>query len=134
MSAFEEKIFDEKSLADIFSDIYHNTDTKRTQIESFIKKLVVLIKTPEDAIMLAPIIKDFMDANIKNDEHVVRVAQIVQRIVSVGTKAGGEMSLLTDAEKEQLLTEVAINIEDIKRQTDELDDELVSMSSKNDEL
>jgi len=43
------ELYDGKSLADIFSEIHKNTDSKRAQINSFIMKMVQLIRTPEDA-------------------------------------------------------------------------------------
>ena len=33
-------IFDDKTLSDVFKDIYKNTDSKREQINMFITKLV----------------------------------------------------------------------------------------------
>lgn len=134
MSSFKEEIFDGKNLADIFRDIYTNTDTKRKQINEFIKKLVLLIKTPEDAIMLGPVIKDFMEVNVKNDEHLVRVAQIAQRIVTVGTKAGSLDGILSEKEKEQILSDLSVEVQEIKKQADELDADLSDLSKTNDWL
>lgn len=134
MSSFKEEVFDGKNLADIFRDIYTNTETKRKQINEFMKKLVMLIKTPEDAIMLGPIIKDFMEVNVKNDEHLVRVAQIAQRIVTVGTKASAADGILTEREKQQLLSELSVEVQEIKKQADELDDDLSSLSEVYDRL
>jgi hypothetical protein len=123
-------IFDDKTLPDIFSDIYKNTDSKREQINTFITKLVLLIRTPEDATIISPIIKDFMEVAVKNDEHIIRVAQIVQRLESVSKKGSGMGDLLTEDEKQQLLTNLHVEIEDIKKDAEELDENIFSLREK----
>ena len=57
-------VFGDKTLSDVFEDIYKNTDSKREQINTFITKLVRQIRTPEDAAVISPIIKDFMEVNV----------------------------------------------------------------------
>jgi hypothetical protein len=118
------EIYDGKSLADLFSEIHKNTDNKRTQINTFIGKMVQLIRTPEDAAVIGPIVQGFLEVNVKNDEHLVRVAQIVQRIVSVGTKASSVSldGLLTDEEKNALLKDLSVEIKDLQEDVKELDD------------
>jgi hypothetical protein len=123
-------IFDNKTLPDIFSDIYKNTDSKREQINTFITKLVLLIRTPEDATIISPIIKDFMDVAVKNDEHIIRVAQIVQRLESVSKKGSSMGDLLTEDEKQQLLTNLHVELEDIKKDAEELDENIFSLREK----
>jgi hypothetical protein len=130
MSNFDNEVFEGKTLADVFKDIYNNTDTKRKQINEFIKKLVMMIKTPEDAVVLGPVIKDFFEVNVKNDEHLVRVAQIAQRVVSIGAKVNGSEGVLTDSEKEQLLKELSIEVAEIKIQAEALDNEIFDLESK----
>jgi coenzyme F420-reducing hydrogenase gamma subunit len=118
------EIYDGKSLADLFSEIHKNTDSKRAQINSFISKMVQLIRTPEDAAVIGPIVQGFLEVNVRNDEHLVRVAQIVQRIVSVGTKASsaGIEGLLTEEEKNALLKDLSVEIKDLQEDVKELDD------------
>ena len=117
------EIYDGKSLADLFSEIHKNTDSKRAQINSFIMKMVQLIRTPEDAAVIGPIVQGFLEVNVKNDEHLVRVAQIVQRIVSVGAKSNTVSDFgLSEAEKEALLKDIKIEIQDLQEDVKELDD------------
>ena len=112
-------IFDDKTLSDVFKDIYKNTDSKREQINTFVTKLVRQIRTPEDAAVISPIIKDFMDCNVRNDEHIVRIAQIAQRAIAIGTKAVGSAELLTEEEKQQLLNNIKLEIDDLQQETTE---------------
>ena len=117
-------IFDDKTLSDVFKDIYKNTESKREQINTFVTKLVRQIRTPEDAAVISPIIKDFMEVNVKNDEHIVRIAQIAQRAIAIGTKAASSTDLLTEEEKQQLLSNIKLEIDDLQQETTEVEDEL----------
>jgi hypothetical protein len=111
-------IFEGKTLADMFSDVYKNTNNKREQINQFVSSMVKLIRTPEDATVIGPIIKDFLEVNVKNDEHIVRLVQIAQRIVSVGTKDSSD-GMLSDFEKEQLLKNIKSEFETVMTEQDE---------------
>ena len=121
------ELYDGKSLADIFSEIHKNTDSKRAQINSFIMKMVQLIRTPEDAAVIGPIVQGFLEVNVKNDEHLVRVAQIAQRIVSVGVKSSTVSldGLLSESEKEALLGDIKAEIQDLQEDVKDLDDVFV---------
>ena len=117
------ELYDGKSLSDIFSEIHKNTDSKRAQINSFIMKMVQLIRTPEDAAVIGPIVQGFLEVNVKNDEHLVRVAQIAQRIVSVGVKSNASLdSLLSEEEKNALLKDIKVEIQDLQEDVKDLDD------------
>ena len=120
-------IFDDKTLSDVFKDIYKNTESKREQINTFVTKLVRQIRTPEDAAVISPIIKDFMEVNVRNDEHIVRIAQIAQRAIAIGTKATSSTELLTEEEKQQLLSNIKLEIDDLQQETTEVEDELTRL-------
>jgi hypothetical protein len=112
--SLDKEIFDGKSLSDLFSEIYKNTDSKRQQINTFVSKLVMLIRTPEDAAVLGPVIKDFIEVNVKNDEHLIRVAQIAQRIIGVAAKGESIDGLLTEEEKQTLLQDIKLEVEEMQ--------------------
>ena len=125
---FDTEIFDGKTLADLFSDVYKNTDKKREQINQFVASMVKLIRTPEDAAVLGPIIKDFLDVNVKNDEHIVRLVQIAQRMVTVSTKTSSDGMLLSEEEKNQLLKNIKSDFETVLAEQDELDSTLTRLN------
>ncbi len=86
-------------------------------------KMVQLIRTPEDAAVIGPIVQGFLEVNVKNDEHLVRVAQIAQRIVSVGVKSNTSLEgLLSESEKEALLKDITTEIQDLQEDVKDLDD------------
>lgn len=83
MSDFSEiELFKGKNLSDLFEEIYTNSKNKRDQIKELIASLSPLIEGIGDATLLVPLIKDYLDIGVKNDEQLVKLAQIVQRVSS----------------------------------------------------
>ena len=130
MDNVDNVIFDDKKLSDVFRDIYRNTDTKREQINAFILKLTKLVMTPEDAAIISPIIKDFVEVNVKNDEHIVKVAQIAQRAMSIGAKVAEASDMLTEAEKMQILGNIQSEINVLQADIKDIEDEYIEFESK----
>ena len=105
---FDDEIFKGKTLANLFSEIYENSKKKDEQINTLIGQLKGLIKNMTDATVIVPLIKDYIDASLKNDDHLIKMAGIVQRAQTRSVADGSDLSL-TDAEKNELLeTIVAI--------------------------
>jgi len=121
--SFDTEVFEGKNLSDMFKDVYKNTENKREQINNFVKSFIKLIRNPEDAAVLGPVVKDFLDVQVKNDEHIVRLVQIAQRLVAVSAKTE-EGGLLTESEKEQLLKNVKMDFEQVISEQEELEDKL----------
>jgi hypothetical protein len=124
------ELFEGKTLSDVFADIYKNTDSKRSQITTFITKLVQLIRTPEDATIIGPVIKEFLDVSVKNDEHIVRLAQIVQRLELVSNKTSSSGDLLTEEEKLQLLNNIKTEVKAIEDDVIFAESEIANLNSK----
>ena len=83
MSDFSEiELFKGKNLSDLFEEIYTNSKNKRDQIKELIASLSPFIEGIGDATLLVPLIKDYLDIGVKNDEQLVKLAQIVQRVSS----------------------------------------------------
>jgi hypothetical protein len=104
MKNLDTQIFGTKTFSDLLKDIYENQKKKDRQINLLIADLKPLISNIGDAALLVPIIKDYMEVSIKNDEHLVKMAAVVQRMVN--SKAEESSSFLTDEEKESLLKEI----------------------------
>jgi len=104
-------IFDGKSLPDLFSEIYRNSTSKRDMINVIITKLLEFAKNPEDAAIIFPIIQHFIDTSVKNDGHIIDIAQIVQKIQSASVKAEGGSMMLSEEEKQELLRVVSESID-----------------------
>ena len=99
------EIFEGKTFSGLMKDIYENSRKKEAQINDLIKQLQPMIKNMGDATILVPIIKEYMEVAVKNDEHLIKMAAIVQRAESRGTSDNSGV-LLTEAEKRQLLEAV----------------------------
>jgi hypothetical protein len=101
---FDTEIFGSKKFSDLLKDIYENQKKKDRQINLLIADLKPLITNIGDAALLVPVIKDYMEVSVKNDEHLVKMAAVVQRMVSNKGEEGN--SFLTDEEKDALLKEI----------------------------
>jgi len=76
------EIFEGKNLSELFKEIYTNSQDKKNQIRELISSLSPLIQGIGDATLLVPLIKDYLDISVKNDEQLIKLAQIVQRLSS----------------------------------------------------
>jgi len=101
----EQELFKGKNFSDLLSDIYTNAKKKELQINSLIKDLQPMIKNIGDATVIVPLVAEYMDISIKNDDHLIKMASIVQRAMA-RTASDSNGSLLTDDEKKQLLETV----------------------------
>ena len=99
-------LFDDKSFSDLLRDVYTNTKKKETQINGLIDQLKPMIKSMTDASVMVPLVKEYLEVSVKNDDNLVRLTAIIQRLLVTGSKttAEGEMGL-TEAERNQLLSE-----------------------------
>ena len=117
----KDEIFEGKSFQDLTHDIYKNTTDRKKQIDLLISEIHGFITTIDDVVMVAPIIKEYMDVAVKNDEHLVKLAGVIQRIISKSTGGNDEESLLlSDTEKEDLINALQEDVNDIQRESDRI--------------
>ncbi len=102
-----EEIFKGKTFSGLMKDIYINSKNKEEQINELIMQLQPMIKNFGDATIIVPLIKEYLELAVKNDEHLIKMAAIVQRGISAASNAGDPSGvLLTEAEKKDLLSTV----------------------------
>ena len=118
----DNEIFEGKTFQDLTKDIYENSQKKKLQIDLLIQEIHGFITTIDDVVMVGPIIKEYMDASIKNDEHLVKLAGVLQRIISKSQGESDESMLLTDAEKEELMGTLQDTVDDLQKESDRLSD------------
>ena len=111
--------FKDKSFSDLLEDVYDNVKTKRGQIDTLIKELQPFMKSIGDAAVIVPLIKEYMEVAVKNDEHIVKVVAVMQRLISTGMRGTDDGDLLSEAEKEQLLHELDEVAEEVQSRLDE---------------
>lgn len=102
-SKFE--VFPGKEFQDLCKDIYDRSDKKHEQIDLLIAELRPLIKSLDDAREAVPLIQGYMEIGVRNDEQLVKLAQVVQRLQNSKLE-GGTGTILSEAEKDQLFKEV----------------------------
>ena len=115
------EIFEGKTFQDLTKDIYENSQKKKLQIDLLIQEIHGFIQTIDDVVMVAPIIKEYMDVSIKNDEHLVKLAGVIQRIIAKSSGGDEESLLLTEAEKEDLINALQEDVSDLQKKSDEVE-------------
>tara|TARA_E500000305_G_C3969499_1_gene211218 strand:+ start:555 stop:944 length:390 start_codon:yes stop_codon:yes gene_type:complete len=119
--ATDYEVFDGKSLSDVFKDIYDNTEKNRQQLDVLTRELVGYIKDGDTAVQIVPMLKEYLEINVKNDDQLVKIAAIVQRLVASEAKGGSEDSFgLSDSEKEQLMKAVEETADDVQKYSDKV--------------
>ena len=126
---FDIEIFKGKSFSDLMKDIYSNSSKKDRQINMLIGELKPLIKNVGDATVIVPLIKEYLEVGVKNDEHLVKLAAVVQRLVSTNNRVQAETGntwMLSEEEKKQLMGE----LEDITGSDKVVNAKVVELTSK----
>tara|TARA_R100000152_G_C6714207_1_gene141277 strand:- start:278 stop:706 length:429 start_codon:yes stop_codon:yes gene_type:complete len=101
--SFDKELFEGKSFSNLLEDIYKNSKKKEIQINTLISELKPLISNIGDATIIVPLIKEYLDVAVKNDDALVRMAAIVQRAMSRNESGELDALLLTEDEKKQLM-------------------------------
>ena len=119
--AIDFEIFEGKTLSDVFKDIYDNSKNNKKQLEVLMKEVVGFIKDGDTAVQIVPMLKEYLEINVKNDEQLVKLATIVHRLAQ-GTGKGdseGEFGL-TEKEKEQLMSNIQQTVEELQDHSDKI--------------
>ena len=119
----EYELFKGTNFSDLMRDIYHNSKKKGRQIDSLIKELQPLIKNTGDATVIVPMIKDYLEVSVKNDDALVKLAAVVQRLVTAASKDDDSNEFgLSEDERARLIEEAEQEIQKIQTQTPEIED------------
>ena len=117
------EIFEGKTLSDVFKDIYDNSKTNNTQLEVLMKEVVGFIKDGDTAVQIIPMLKEYLEINVKNDEQLVKLATIVQRITAAEKRVSdsGDEFGLTENEKQQLMDAIESDVQELQIKKDEIE-------------
>ena len=119
--AIEFEIFEGKTLSDVFKDIYDNSKRNKEQLEVLMKEVVGFIKDGDTAVQIIPMLKEYLEINVKNDEQLVKLATIVQRLANASKQGDSEGEFgLTDAEKEQLMSSIEETVNELQDHNDNI--------------
>ena len=120
------ELFPGKNLSGLFKDIYDNQQNKKQRISELISEMKKVIRHAGDMAVIGPIIKDLVDTSVKNDDSLIKMAAIAQRIIGASQKAEGDSGFLSDDEKEQLLKQLDETITQVADEQDIKVDELTN--------
>jgi hypothetical protein len=110
------EIYKSKKFSGLLKDVVVNSEQKRAQIDILISELRSMIKTPNDAIVIVPMIKEYLDVGVKNDEQLVKLAAIVQRLSSAQTNTENNGGFgLSEEERKSLMVEAEKTITEMNK-------------------
>ena len=102
--ALDNVVFGKKKFSDILGEIYDNQMKKEKQISGLISELKPLVQDIGDATLIVPLIKDYLEIGVRNDEQLIKMATIVQRALN-NSSNDTDMGI-SDEEKAQLMEEL----------------------------
>ena len=124
------KIFGDKNFSDLSEEIYENSKLKKTQIDLLVREVHGYIQGIEDIAIVGPILKELMDVGVKNDDNLLKLATVIQRIMNKQADVTEETSLLSDDEKEELMNALEDMSGDLQKKSDELTKDVVKLRPK----
>ena len=104
MGQLDSIVFGNKKFSDLLNEIYDNQTQKKQQISALISELKPLIQEIGDATLIVPLIKEYLEISVKNDEQLIKMATIVQRALQT-VNEDGELGI-SEEEKQELLDEM----------------------------
>tara|TARA_Y100000114_G_scaffold154598_2_gene176930 strand:- start:625 stop:1020 length:396 start_codon:yes stop_codon:yes gene_type:complete len=124
------KIFGDKNFSDLSQEIYENSKLKKTQIDLLIQEVHGYIQGIEDIAIVGPILKELMDVGVKNDDNLLKLATVIQRIMNKQADVAEETSLLSEDEKEELMASLEDAAASLQNKSDELSKDIVKLRPK----
>ena len=118
--SLDKEIFNGKTLSDLFGEIHDNSTQTRMQVRALIGELKPLIENIGDATLIVPMIKEYMEIGVKNDDALIKLATIIQRIETSQAK-GGDDGMFDFSELQDLLEESEQLEKNIEDKTEEED-------------
>lgn len=103
--SLDKLIFKNKKFSELLEEIYDNQKKKEKQISALIGELRPLVQDTGDATLIVPLIKEYLEIGVKNDEQLIKVATIIQRIFQNQDSATDSFGI-TDEEREQLMQSI----------------------------
>lgn len=104
MGQLDSYVFGDKKFSDLLEEIYQNQKKREAQVGALIAELKPLVQEIGDATLIVPLIKEYLEIGVKNDEALIKMATIIQRAVQNADDDGGLG--ISEEEKAQLLEEM----------------------------
>ena len=120
--SLDKEIFKGKTLSDLFGEIYDNSKETKGQVKGLIGELKPLIENIGDATLIVPMIKEYMEIGVKNDEHLIKLATVIQRIETAAAK--GDTDEFDFSDLQDLLDEqeaIGKEVEEVEKPEEDKD-------------
>ena len=114
-------IFGDKNFSDLSQEIYENTKLKKTQIDLLIQEVHSYIQGIEDIAIVGPVLKELFDVAVKNDDNLLKLATVIQRIMSKHQIDDSDVGLLSEEEKEELMNSLEDAATELQKKSDDID-------------
>lgn len=115
------ELFPGKNLSGLFEDIYNNQINKKQRISEVIQEMRKTVRHAGDLAVVGPLINNLIETSVKNDDLLIKLATIAQRLVIANTKSEGEEGYLSVEERNQLLQELN-EVEDMVTSNEEVEE------------
>ena len=123
------ELFKGKTMSSLFEDIYNNQTQKKAKISELIIELKKMVRHAGDMAVIGPIIKDLIDTSVRNDDQLVKLGNLAQKLIASEKKSEGMDGFLSDFEKQQLLKDIEDAQKEIER-VDDLENEIEELKQK----
>lgn len=101
-------VCDGTTFKELCAEILRRSTSKRDQLDTLLTDVRGHIKNINDAQVFLPHVKELLAVGIKNDEQLIKLATVVEKLQSTQLEAsGGDTAGLSDEEKEQLVQAAA---------------------------
>lgn len=102
----DKKVFKDKTVSELVEEVYHKHKEQDSFIKQEIGRLVGMIESPGDAIVIVPLLKEFVNSSLKNDEVLMKILALFNKAEEKAKAAGQDSGVLTEKDIEQLFNEV----------------------------
>jgi hypothetical protein len=128
----DKEIFEGKTFSSLAKDIYFNSSHKKDQINQLVKDLRDMVTDMGSATVIAPMIRDYIDVGVKNDDQLVKLSAVLQRYLSNDSSSDGtgNQTGLSDEEKEQLLSSVKSELDSINNSKNDIKTQIKTIKDK----
>ena len=117
MANLDFEVCNGKTFRDLCKEVVDRSQSKKDQLDTLFSDIRGHIKSPNDAAVFIPRLKELLEVGIKNDEQIIKLTSILQKLQSTQIETnGGDSGMLSEEEKEQLLqNSVKEQLKDIER-------------------
>ncbi len=103
----------DETLSEILSKSYESSLTKDEQLKKIIELLTEkLNRDSDESIALAPLLREFLELSIKNDDQIIKIASVLQRTLSKNNSSKqlqqtNTLMIFNDEDKKKILDKIS---------------------------